>query len=118
MLSHFLVQVLDRETIAGIWAGTVVAWNDPAIRRLNPALEDMLPAEPIVLGYLDTNNPATVIEVVKQALESFSAEFKQAFAAANRTFALLPPAQRGTAVSLGNSTIRGVTKWLKVPFLV
>ena len=51
------------------------------------------------------------MEVLKLALESFSVEFKTALAAANRTWAGMPPAQR---VSAGSSTAARLN-WLKVP---
>jgi hypothetical protein len=108
------VQVLDRETIGLIWAGSIVAWDHPRIKALNPTLADKLPAEPILLGYCDTNSSLSSVEIFKRALEGFSPEFKSAFAAANRTFGLLPPALTGTAVNTSTSAASRIA-FLKVP---
>jgi hypothetical protein len=94
-------------------AGNITMWNDPAIKRSNQALASLLPAATILIGYND-NSAATIIEVVKRSLESYSPDFAAALVAANRSMANLPPALRGTMVPAGSSTSARIT-WLKVP---
>ena len=89
------------ETIGLIGAGNIATWDDPVIKRLNPLLADKLPAEPIMLGYSESNSTLSAIEIFKRALENFSPEFARAFAEANRTFALMRPALTGTAMPTG-----------------
>ena len=101
---------MDRETLGLIWAGNITHWNDQRLKNLNPAIASKLPNATILIGY-NENGVISVIEVLKLALESFSVEFKTALAAANRTWAGMPPAQR---VSAGSSTAARLN-WLKVP---
>jgi ABC-type phosphate transport system substrate-binding protein len=105
-------KVVDRETLGLIWAGNISMWNDQRIKDLNPAVANKLPATPIIIGYSE-NSAISLVEVLKLALESFSPEFKELLAQANRTWAAMPPAQRGTALSAGSSTALRLS-WLKV----
>jgi len=103
--------------LGSIWAGSITAWNDTAIQELNPDIAHKLPPDAIRLGYSnDTTKVLTFTEVFKLTLESFSEEFREVFAAANRTFALLPPAINGFAVRVGGSSASRIT-WLQVLFL-
>jgi hypothetical protein len=111
LIPHFR-QVIDRATLALIWAGNITTWNHQAIRDLNPGIAAKLPSANILIGY-DENSAYTTAEVVKRSLESFSPVFRSALAAANRTFAGLPPAQSGNAVAAGSSTALRI-KWLAV----
>lgn len=113
--------MISREVLGLIWAGHIQAWNDPAIVQLNPSLSSKLPAAPIVTGYVDVNGSVSAIEIVKLSLENFSDKFKAAFAAANRTFGLLPPAQRGFSIPVIDTTTTGRIRWLQVstcPFIM
>jgi hypothetical protein len=86
------VQILNRTVLGSVWAGSITMWNDAAIRELNPGIAYKLPNTKIKMGYSnDTTKPLTFNEVLKLTLESFSPEFATVFAAANRTFANLPP---------------------------
>jgi hypothetical protein len=105
-------QVVDRETLGLIWAGNISMWNDQRIKDLNPTIAEKLPAAPIIIGYSE-NTVISLVEVLKLTLESFSPDFKAALAEANRTWAGMPPAQRGTAVSAGTSTVLRLA-WLQV----
>jgi hypothetical protein len=100
---NFRLQVIDRATLARIWAGNITMWNDQAIKDLNPSIASKLPAATIRLGY-DENSIYTTTEIVKRALSSFSPLFASALAAANRTFAAMPPAQMGHAQEAGSTT--------------
>jgi hypothetical protein len=102
-------QVVDRETMGLIWLGNVTRWNDQRLKTLNPTIANKLPDAPITIG-ISENLAISLVEVLKLALESFSPEFKVALAAANRTWAGMPPAQR---VSAGSSTSLRLS-WLKV----
>jgi hypothetical protein len=106
---------MNRTVLAAIWAGTITTWDDTAIRELNPALVDKLPSEPIAVGYLDSTITISFVEVLKMALESFSDDFRVAFAAANRNFGNLPGAASGGTLKLisGSSPARAV--WMMVP---
>lgn len=88
-------QVLDRDTVARIWTGSVSTWNDPRIIALNPDLEPWLPDGPIVLGYCDNHSTENSLELFEMALESFSDDFANQFSAFNRTFGNMPPAIEG-----------------------
>jgi phosphate transport system substrate-binding protein len=66
------VLVLDRETLANIYLGTIKNWNDPAIAKLNPTLK--LPAKPITAVHRSDGSGTT--EIFTNALASFSADFK------------------------------------------
>jgi ABC-type phosphate transport system substrate-binding protein len=105
--------VIDRATLAAIWAGEITMWNDQAIVQQNLGLEPKLPAQPIVLGYNREANAVSATEVLKRALEGFSEGFRSALAAANRTWSLMPPALNGTAV-LAGETSQARLAWLKV----
>ncbi len=104
-------QVVDRETLGLIWAGNITKWNDTRIKALNPAIANKLPGADILIGY-NENIAISLPEVFKIALERFSEDFAIALAAANRTWALMPPAQRGTAVAAGGSTVARLA-WLQ-----
>jgi hypothetical protein len=112
LFSLWCVQVVDRETLGLIWAGNVSHWNDQRLKDLNPAIASKLPNAPILIGY-NENGVISLPEVLKLAFESFSADFKAALAAGNRTWAGLPPAQRGTAEAAGGSTPARL-QWLAV----
>ena len=104
--------MLDRETLGLVWAGQITQWNDSRIRALNPpTVNAKLPAADITLGYTDYS--LSFAEVFKVALSSFSATFRTALAAANDSYALLPPALAGHATDAGRTTTLRVA-WLKV----
>ncbi len=100
--------MVDRETLGLIWAGNITLWNDARIQALNPSIASKLPAEAIMIGYVEELDPISVIAVLKAALSSFSPEFKTALAAANNQFSNMPPAQRGSAIALEGTTSAGV----------
>ncbi len=105
--------MLSRETVGLIWAGEITMWNDARIQALNPpAVSAKLPAATITLGY-NIANALSFAEVFKVALSSFSATFRTALAAANNSYALLPPALAGHATDAGRTTTLRVA-WLKV----
>jgi hypothetical protein len=107
-------QILNGTVLGSILAGSVTMWNDVAIQELNPGIRDKLPAANIFVGYSnDTTKVLTFTEVFKLTMESFSTEFKEAFALANRTFAALPPALAGNSVRVGTSSSSRIT-WLQV----
>jgi hypothetical protein len=88
-------------------------WNDQRIRDLNsPAIAAKLPAATIKLGY-DVNAKISLSEVFKVALSSFSERFRTELAAANDSFALMPPALAGNAFPAGKRADERVA-WLKV----
>ena len=92
----------------------VTKWNDTRIQDLNPTIANKLPGEDIRLGYSD-NSELTVVEVFKRAMESFSVNFADALAAANRSLAQLPPATAvpPRAFATGASGVLR-TQWLQV----
>jgi hypothetical protein len=104
--------VVDRETLGLIWAGNVSHWNDQRLKDLNPAIASKLPNAPIIIGY-NENGIISAVEILRRALESYSDDFKVALAAANRTWAGMPPALRGTSMAGGGSTPARLS-WLKV----
>jgi phosphate transport system substrate-binding protein len=64
--------VLDRETLVGIYNGTVKTWNDPKIAALNPNLKN-LPAKPITAVHRSDGSGTT--EIMTNALKSFHASW-------------------------------------------
>ena len=66
--------VLDRETLVGIYNGTIKTWNDPAIVSLNPDLAKKLPAKTITVAHRSDGSGTT--EIMTNALSSFSADWK------------------------------------------
>lgn len=66
--------VLDRETLAAIFMGKIMKWNDPAIVALNPGLAAKLPAKQITVVHRSDGSGTT--EIFTNALASFSAEWK------------------------------------------
>jgi hypothetical protein len=86
-----------------IWSGAITKWNDTRIKAHNLAIANKLPDEFITIGYND-NDVLTIVEVIKRALESFSDDFRVALAAANRTFAQMPPALNLHAEDAGDTT--------------
>ena len=95
-------QIFDRETLGLVWAGNITTWNHQRIQDLNPDVAAQLPSADIVLGYND-DFILSVTEVLKLALESYSADFKTVFAAANRTFANMAYGGRGEEVGISNA---------------
>jgi phosphate transport system substrate-binding protein len=68
------VLVLDRNTLVGIYSGTIKTWNDPAIVALNPGLATKLPAKTITAAHRSDGSGTT--EIVTNALSAFSADWK------------------------------------------
>lgn len=65
--------ILDRQTLVGIFNGTIVKWNDPAIMALNPDLNDLLPDATITVVHRSDGSGTT--EIFTKALTSFSPEW-------------------------------------------
>ncbi len=65
--------VLDRQTLVGIYNGTVNTWNDPAIVATNPDLADYLPADTITAVHRSDGSGTT--EIFTKALSAFSADW-------------------------------------------
>ena len=104
-----MTQVLDGETLGLIWAGEITQWNDSRIQDLNgPA---PLPNSTILLGY-NENNRLSSAQVFKEALSRFSPTFREALAAANGSFAGLPPALAGNAFEVGEEAYQRLN-WLQ-----
>jgi len=104
--------VLDRNVLGAIWAGDITMWNDQRIKDLNTAgLAAKLPAANIVLGY-NVNSKLSFAAVFKAALSSFSDSFRTALAAANDSYALMPPALAGHAFEAGPKASDRMA-WLK-----
>lgn len=103
---------MDRDTLGLIWAGNITRWNDQRIKDLNQAIAALLPDADIIIGY-NENNVYSLTEVAKRILEHFSSDFATLFAAANRSFAAMPPALRGTSELAGVSTAERI-QWLSV----
>jgi phosphate transport system substrate-binding protein len=68
------VLVLDRNTLVGIYLGTVKNWNDPAIAALNKDLASKLPSKPITAVHRSDGSGTT--EIVTNAFSAFSADWK------------------------------------------
>ncbi len=104
--------VLDRSTLALIWAGNIVTWDDPAIAVLNKDLhaQGKLPHLNITFFY----SPGGQVEIIKIALSSFSDEFRAAMAAAGNLFERLPPFLEGRVATGLNIDDR--LDWVKVLF--
>jgi ABC-type phosphate transport system substrate-binding protein len=69
---------VDGATLAAIWTGGIVWWNDTAIQTLNPALT--LPQQRILLTY--ANDPSSSIsQTFARALSLFSGDFAAAWGA-------------------------------------
>ncbi len=66
--------VLDRNTLVGIFSGTIKTWNDPAIVALNPGLAAKLPAKAITAAHRSDGSGTT--EIVTNAFSAFSADWK------------------------------------------
>lgn len=62
--------ILDRETLVGIYNGTITKWNDPAIVALNPDLAAALPDAPITVVHRSDGSGTT--EIFTKSLTSFS----------------------------------------------
>jgi len=65
--------VLDRLTLARIFNGTIIKWNDPQIAALNPELVTILPDAQITVVHRSDGSGTT--ELFTKALESFSMEW-------------------------------------------
>jgi len=65
--------VLDRETLVGIYNGTVNKWNDPAIVALNPDLASYLPDATITAVHRSDGSGTT--EIFTKSLSAFSADW-------------------------------------------
>lgn len=72
--------VLDRNTLVGIYNGTITMWNDPAIVALNPDLKVFLPAAKITVVHRSDGSGTT--EIFTKALTSFSPDWKAGGASA------------------------------------
>ncbi len=103
--------VLDRPTLARIWGGSIVTWDDPAIAALNPELQGKLPHVNITFSYYPGNTIGQN-EILKRALSSFSSEFKAQLEAAGNLFERLPPALQGRANLV--TTVEDRVKYVKV----
>ncbi len=85
-----------------IWAGSIVSWDDIAIRMLNPSV--LLPHASILLA-LEPGINAAIASSFKKALSSFSMDFSLALQAANNSFDRMAPAIEGRAyVSLDQNS--------------
>lgn len=71
--------ILDRPTLVGIYDGTIVYWNDPAIVALNPDLASKLPHAPITVVHRSDGSGTT--EIFTRALASFSQQWANAVGA-------------------------------------
>jgi phosphate transport system substrate-binding protein len=67
--------VLDRETLVGIYNGTIAKWNDPQIRALNPERAASLPDKPIIVVHRSDGSGTT--EIFTKGLASFSNTWKE-----------------------------------------
>jgi phosphate transport system substrate-binding protein len=65
--------VLDRQTLVGIYNGTINKWNDPAILTTNPDLKDFLPDATITVVHRSDGSGTT--EIFTKALTSFSPDW-------------------------------------------
>jgi phosphate transport system substrate-binding protein len=65
--------VLDRQTLVGIYNGTINKWNDPAIVATNPDLKDYLPDAGITAVHRSDGSGTT--EIFTKALTSFSPDW-------------------------------------------
>jgi phosphate transport system substrate-binding protein len=65
--------VLDRQTLVGIYNGTINTWNDPTIVATNPDLADYLPAETITAVHRSDGSGTT--EIFTKALSAFSSDW-------------------------------------------
>jgi phosphate transport system substrate-binding protein len=66
--------ILDRTTLVGIYNATIKTWNDPAIIKLNPGLQGLLPSAPITVVHRSDGSGTT--EIFTKALSSFSPDWK------------------------------------------
>ncbi|MDR3572900.1 MAG: phosphate ABC transporter substrate-binding protein PstS [Anaerolineaceae bacterium] len=66
--------ILDRATLVGIYNATIKNWNDPAIAKLNPGLQGLLPNAPITVVHRSDGSGTT--EIFTRALTSFSPDWK------------------------------------------
>jgi phosphate transport system substrate-binding protein len=66
--------ILDRTTLVGIYNATIKTWNDPAIVKLNPGLQGLLPAAQITVVHRSDGSGTT--EIFTKALSSFSPDWK------------------------------------------
>jgi hypothetical protein len=69
-------QILDGATLAAIWLGDVIWWNDPAIVALNPNVT--LPAETIRLGH-GADRPGGITHSFTNALSQLDDRFRAAW---------------------------------------
>jgi phosphate transport system substrate-binding protein len=67
------VLVLDRQTLVGIYNGTIQKWNDPAIVALNKTAETMLPDAQITVVHRSDGSGTT--DTFTKALKSFSPDW-------------------------------------------
>ncbi|HVN55071.1 MAG TPA: phosphate ABC transporter substrate-binding protein PstS [Anaerolineaceae bacterium] len=72
--------VLDGPSLVGIYNGVITNWNDPALLRLNPGLENRLPAKSITVVHRSDSSGTT--EIFTKALVSFSSDWKAGGASA------------------------------------
>jgi len=66
--------ILDRTTLVGIFNATIKNWNDPAIAKLNPSLQGLLPNAPITVAHRSDGSGTT--EIFTKALSAFSPDWK------------------------------------------
>ena len=66
--------ILDRETLVGIYDGTISHWNDSRLLALNPERATQLPAQPITVVHRADGSGTT--EIFTKGLAAFSAQWK------------------------------------------
>jgi ABC-type phosphate transport system substrate-binding protein len=92
--------VMDGYTMAMIWLGRIVTWNDSAIAAFNPTIAHKLPHLNITLSYWSpSKNALGFTAVFKQALSVFSPEVAQELQANGNELELLPPMLDGRGVT-------------------
>ncbi len=99
--------VLDRQTLAGIYQGTINTWDDAAIVKLNPGLKDKLPAKSITAVHRSDGSGTT--EIFTNALAAFSADWQKNVGAGSAVEWPVDKAGNGIG-GKGNQGVAGVVQ--------
>ncbi len=104
---------MDGQTLANIWAGNIISWDDEAIRSLNPSIASKLPNATIKLAFY-SGPPLGMLGVITSALCSISKDpFEKEFNKAGQKMAYMKPALAGNAIGFPDEQLK--FSWAQVP---
>lgn len=105
--AHDPALVLDRQTLAGIYLGTINQWDDPSIMDRNPGLADKLTAKTITALHRSDGSGTT--EIFTNAMATFSQEWQKKVGAGP----VVEWPVTGTGLSAGSKGNQGVASTVR-----